>query len=575
MFINIKKKMMKKTIYGAIAGCTLGLVSCAQIDIEPLSQPTKETWYKNAKEIRMSTDALYSYKQWILESKNPFNLDTWTDDWFQNGAIADPGPTGNLASDLALIVNYWKTTYGAINNANIIIESCSRLADSAEATEISQIEGEAKFLRATFYSYILFFWGDCPYYTGDITISEAEAMGRTPKEEVLRKIYQDYDEAYELLPETNIGKACKSTVAPFKARVALWMGDWRTAADEAWKCIESKAYSLDKSFADVTSPDSNSEEWILTLKRSASLDNSSRFPTTNYVPRIVSGYTGNRGPSWELLLSFLCTDGLPVDKSPLYDPHNPFRNRDPRCAETIVPFGEVFLGFEYNPGKEKVLNVATGKKVKNSSSPLVDNGAPTSALHLKKGVDETWIDDKYAENQVPVLRFADVLLTYAEAKVELGEIDDSVLKAINDVRSRAYNGTGITAPKVETKDQSELRSQIRFERRMEFAFENKRYFDIIRWRLAETCMNRPMYQCLQGVVKDSDLSKQVASGDFFFTNKALPIVDENALVDVKPLLATGTIRQHIARSFPKRQYLFPIPVYDIMTAPAMKQNDGY
>ncbi len=567
--------MIKKIIYGAIACCALCMGACAQIDIEPLSQPTKETWYKNAQEIRMSTDALYSYKQWILESKNPFNFDTWTDDWFQNAAISDPGPTGNIASDLTLIVNYWKTTYGAINNANIIIENCARLADSAEATEISRLEGEARFLRATFYSYILFFWGDCPYYTNDITISEAKAMSRTPKEKVLQNIYQDYDEAYKLLPDKNVGKACKSMVAPFKARVALWMGDYKTAADEAWKCIESKAYSLDKSFADVTSPDSNSEEWIMTLKRSASLDNSSRFPTTNYVPRIVSGYTGNRGPSWELLLSFLCTDGLPVDKSPLYDPHNPFKNRDPRCAETIVPFGEIFLGFEYDPGKEKVLNVATGKKVKNSSSPLVDNGAPTSALHLKKGVDETWADDKYAENQVPVLRFADVLLTYAEAKIELGEINDSVLKAINDVRSRAYNGTGINAPKVETRDQAELRSQIRFERRMEFAFENKRYFDIIRWRLAETCMNRPMYQCLQGVVKGSDLSKQIASGDFFFTNKALPVVDKNALVDIKPLLETGTIRQHIARSFPKRQYLFPIPVYDIMTAPGMKQNEGY
>lgn len=196
-------------------------------------------------------------------------------------------------------------------------------------------------------------------------------------------------------------------------------------------------------------------------------------------------------------------------------------------------------------------------------------------MHLKKGIDESWIDDKYAENQVPVLRFADVLLTYAEAKIELNEIDKSVLDAINKVRSRAYNDSDTDAPLVTTTNQAELRTQIRFERRMEFAFENKRYIDIVRWRLAETCMNRPMYQLLLGLSSSSPLAQQIKSKDFFFTDKALPIVDENALVDLKPLLETETIRLHTARSFPERQYLLPIPSFDIMTAPGMTQNPGY
>lgn len=574
---------MKKTAYTILILAGLFMTcGCAQIDIEPLTNPTKETWFKNADDLKMSVDALYSYKQWDIEGYRQYNLDMWSDDWFQNTITNDPGPTGNLTSDHAFVQARWKNTYRSIMNANSCINSARKLREANDNAELKTLEGEALFMRACYYSYIIFFWGDAPYYTDELNIAQAEAMVRTPKKEILQHIYEDFDLAETLLPAKNEGRVCKSTVAPFKARTALWCSDWATAAAEAKKCIDSKAYSLDPDWQNVHKPKSTSKEWIMAIPRSRSLDDASKFATTNFIPRIIGGYTGNLGPSWELLLSFLCTDGKPVDESPLYDPHKPFKNRDPRCAYTIVEFGSTHLGYEYSPEKLKVKD-PNGKSVSNVSSPLVGNGSPTSALYLRKGVDETWIDDKYAENNIPVLRYADVLLMYAEAKIELNEIDATVLNAINDVRSRAYGVKRTQTndyPAVVSTSQSELRTAVRFERRMELAFENKRYFDIIRWRVADICMNRPQYQCLLGLTVNgdywkSDLGKLIKSGDFFFTNKALPDVDENGLVDLKPLLATKTIRQHTARYFPERQYLFPIPSYDIITAPNLTQNPGY
>ncbi len=574
---------MKNIIYSlSVVACMTVFAGCAQIDIEPQTNPTKETWFKNASDLKMSVDALYSYKQWDFEGYRPYNLDMWSDDWFQNTITNDPGPTGNLTSDHSFVQARWKNTYRSIMNANLCVAAARRLREADDTADLQALEGEALFMRACFYSYIIFFWGDAPYYTDEISISQAEAMTRTPKSEILGKIYEDFDMAETLLPEKNPGRVCKATVAPFKARTALWCSDWATAAAEAKKCIDSKAYALDADWDNVHAPKSTSKEWILSIPRSRSLDDASKFATTNFIPRIIAGYTGNLGPSWELLLSFLCTDGKPVDESPLYDPHKPFKNRDPRCAKTIVEFGSTFLGYEYSPEKLKVRD-PNGKSVSNVSSPLVGNGSPTSALYLRKGIDETWIDDKYAENNVPVLRYADVLLMYAEAKVELNEIDQSVLDAINDVRSRAYKARRTQTslyPSVKETGQRDLRTIVRFERRMELAFENKRYFDIIRWKVADICMNRPQYQCLLGLTVNgdywkSDLGKLIKSGDFFFTDKALPDIDENGLVDLKPLLDTGTIRQHTARYFPVRQYLFPIPSYDIVTAPGLTQNPGY
>jgi hypothetical protein len=172
------------------------------------------------------------------------------------------------------------------------------------------------------------------------------------------------------------------------------------------------------------------------------------------------------------------------------------------------------------------------------------------------------------------MRYADVLLMYAEAKMELNEIDATVFNALNEIRARAYK-VAVSAkdkyPAVTETNQAKLRTIVRNERHVELAWENRRWFDLIRWRLAEIALIRPI--C--ALPAKAGLTKNIASGDYFFPKGVLPEIDGNGLVDFTAMLATGKIRAVVPRNFAARQYLFPIPTKEILINQNIQQNPGY
>jgi hypothetical protein len=212
--------------------------------------------------------------------------------------------------------------------------------------------------------------------------------------------------------------------------------------------------------------------------------------------------------------------------------------------------------------------------INNNDSRLVNQYAAYNGMCIKKGVDEDWISTRETDCGVIIMRYADVLLMYAEAKMEMNQIDASVLEAINRVRARAY-GVAHTQtdsyPAVTETNQSRLRTIFRMERRMELAWENRRWFDLIRWRLAEVALARPIYCHPQGDV----LQAIIDADNYFFPAEALPVIDENGLVDLSPLYATGKIISIVQRVFDMRQYLLPIPANEIRVCPNITQNPGY
>ncbi len=135
------------------------------------------------------------------------------------------------------------------------------------------------------------------------------------------------------------------------------------------------------------------------------------------------------------------------------------------------------------------------KDNKTSKNPY----AAFNGCCLRKGAQEEWKVGQYNENPLIIIRYADVLLMYAKSLIELDRIDDSVLNAINDVRARAYgvkrDDTG-SYPAVTTKDQTELRRVLRRERRVEFAWEGRRFFDLKRWGWLEKAYSHHYYGLL-------------------------------------------------------------------------------
>ncbi len=173
-----------------------------------------------------------------------------------------------------------------------------------------------------------------------------------------------------------------------------------------------------------------------------------------------------------------------------------------------------------------------------------------------------------------LLRYADVLLMYAEAKIEANQIDASVLDAINSVRARAYGvKVGDTAyyPAVTATDQASLRKAVRIERRMELAYERLRYADLIRWRLAGKVLNMSNYINLDAT---ACLNEVVNRGYWFWG--MTPSIDEDGVADFSALFDAGLCQKGALRVFPDRQYLMPIPTHDIeLSGGNLKNNEGY
>ncbi|MCE5345575.1 MAG: RagB/SusD family nutrient uptake outer membrane protein [Bacteroidales bacterium] len=564
---------------------TIGFLSfsCNKMDLNPLSEGSSESWYSNDNEIRMSLDYLYTLRFWN-PNPDPLNfdncawLDVFSDDWTNRtnvGAIT----AGTINGQSTVVTSWWTYYYQCIAAANLVLEKLDNAKSVISEGKMNQYIAEARFVRAAQYSKLIFYYGDVPYTDKTLKIADAFQMGRISKADVLKKIYDDFDFAASTLPLSYSGTkyATKGAALALKARIALYMGDYTVARDAAKACMDLNVNQLYPDFSTLfLSKTKNSVESVFAIPRSVSLNvYSAKGVTQQPLSRNSSGNDYVQ-PSWDLFCSFLCKDGLPIDESPLYNPQKPFQNRDPRCAATIVEFGTEFCGFIYEPHPDslKTTKVATGTRVSNLDCRAVTQYASYNGLAWRKGIDSDWWDDFMTDPDNTVIRYADVLLIYAEARIELNQIDQSVLDAINKVRARAYKvdfTQTASYPAVTSTDQTALRKILRMERRMEFAFEGLRHADIIRWRLAEKVLNTKIY----GMIDPPEQREKIVKPGLWFFPEVVPI-DEDGIPDFTSMYNHGFCKILAVRSFDKsKHYLWPIPTKEILINKNLTQNPGY
>lgn len=553
--------------------------ACSELNLDPLSSASTENWYSSAEEFDMSMNYFYGISYWDQQF-SPGSRDLWTDDLIWRDQVSTL-EGGSLDAGTGFIKTLWSQNYQQIQNANRVIEQIQD-AEGISDERKEQLRAEAMFHRASRYSELIFLWGDVPYYTNVLTVDEAFSLSRRDKNEILQEIYKDFDYASQYLPLEYSGfqRATKGAALAMKSRIALYMGDYEVARDAAKACIDLGVYELYPKYEDVFAKKTGlSKEVIFAIPRSKDYGVVLGAHGSQLCTRTPGGFVV-RGPSWQLLASYLCTDGLPIDESPLFDPHNPFQNRDPRCSQTIIAFGSQFAGVTYEPHPDslKVFNSNTGSYVTNKDSRGNDRFASYNGLAVRKWINSEAADwlSNLADPLNIVMRYADVLLFYAEAKIELNDIDQSVLDAINQVRARAYevNLDSPGYPKVTTTDQDELRKQLRVERRMEFGFEGmRRYCDLVRWRLAEKVMNMWTYGILSSA---ADLRNKVVKPGLWFWPDTPPIDEDGiALFEETNMFKEGRIRRLAKRSWPNRQYLWPIPTSEIQINDNLVQNPEY
>ena len=570
---------MKNQLITFMAGLSLAFTSCVDMDMVPKSQGNSESWYTTETELKMAVNEFYILGYWKMDS--PESMEQYSDNFTYRNTNRKTLLDGTLNGQTYEVYHLWQQSYKLIARANSLLEGVERARNAGLSEEvINQYEGEAYFARACKYADLIFYWGDVPYLDKYMTITEAERMGRKPKAELIPLVYEDFDKAIEYLPVSYGSEAehfTKGAAYAMKARFALYMSDWEIAAKAAKDCMDLGIYSLEADFSKLflQSTKSNPEKIFVIPRSIANEVVLTPWIVKNELPRNAGGY-GSDNPSWDLLATFLCTDGLPIDESPLFDPRNPFKNRDPRCAQTIVEFETAHCGFEYNPRPDakEVMNYSTGKKQSNQDSRAVQQYASYNGLLWKKCIDASWTENgQQVESDQIFMRYADVLLMYAEAKIELNEIDNSVLNAINSARARAYGVDAANVamyPAVTTTDQTELRKTVRIERRMELANEGLRYMDLIRWKLASKALNSYNYIML---APDDLQNNIVAKGLWFWPST--PLIDDDGLADFSTMYNAGQIAVGAKRVFPDRQYLWPIPTHDMELCPNLGNNDGY
>lgn len=598
----------------------LGMTACADLDLNPLSEGASENWYHDETEIEMSLNDLWRPDFFPIDGLN------WDDDLLdRNGS--NEFTLGTMTAQSGTVSTRWTSLYKGIARATKVIQALDNgTASGVSETKVNQYKGEAYFMIGFAYGELATYWGDCVLNNG-MTLEEAYEAVRSPKSEVLAYAYECFDKAAEYLPEAYATqqRPTKGAALGFKARFALCNEDWQTAAQAAERCMNLGVYQLHDNYGELFKADRSSELMFyfkgdLTLKKGYGL----MAAVKDHVIRKINGFA-NKSPSLELLCSYTCTDGLPIDESSLYNPKDPFANRDPRLAMTIQPFKTkystdfaeyeqskkdgtfpakypdyILLGYEYNPNPyaNLVYEVSSGTMVLNNDGKASNQHSAYNGLMIRKYVKDNWADyDNYgnvSDNCYPYLRYAEVLMTYVEAKNELGQCSQEDLdKTINLVRERAYQGSGTTCPRVEVTSQAALRKIIRMERRSEFAFEGIRYRDLLRWRIAEKSHNKSMYYLPRAWSGSASWNGLLGSESNFeladdfkallenwdegnFPIGGIPSIDEHGLPDISNMETTGYITTFYKMSFDaNKNYLWPIPANDILVNNNLTQNTGY
>ena len=432
-------------------------------------------------------------------------------------------------------------------------------------------QSEARFLRAQFYFELIKRFGGVPLIGNKVfEISDDLSLPRNNFADCVNYIVSECDAIKDSLltvPLANNAqdsyRATKGAALALKAHVLLYAASplyndpagansnpllgytdysaarWQAAANAAQAVIALNAYQLDTVYKNVFL-NQNSPEIIFRRTND--------FGTTIETNNGPIGYpsamgNGRTDPTQDLVDSYPMANGLAItDPTSGYDPNNPYTNRDPRLAANVLTNGATWLSTSlqtYEGGVSKpnsgVQQTLTGYYMHKFMGP--DESGTQFTKHL-----EDWIS----------LRYGEILLDYAEAQNEVAGPNSTATggsytpyTALEALRKRAgiaqgTNGLyGLTAGMT----QAQMRTAIQNERRIEMAFEEQRYFDIRRWKIAETVMNQPR----MGVSINNS--------------------NGNLTYNYVPVFTTKFVAP--------KMYYYPIPYAEVLKNPNMKQNPGW
>jgi len=454
---------------------------CADLDIAPIDSESELTYWQTKEDARTFLNSMYAD---LMSADTYLFLNALTDDAYAkaNEDVRNIA-NGNYDPSNGMIRGQWAARYQGIRRANIFFSNINRVTDLTPAVK-AELVAQAKFIRAWHYFYLTQLFGDVPLITNEISIEESQTLTRTEKDAVDEFIAGELQSAIESLPEeyaaADLGRITKGAAIAFKSRFHLYNGEDATAAELAAQLFGR--YSLHSNYAGLFKIDNeNNGEVILDLQYVPI----NREHNIQYflIPPSEGGYA-NFSPTQELVDTYTMTNGLAItDPASGYDPGNPYADRDPRLAANVIFDQYNFTRFD---GSQITIDTSPGASPNGIN--FSSNTTPTG-YYVSKYYDRTARSIVNSGLNLILMRYAEVLLNYAEAKINLGTFtSEDWDNTIRLIRQRAgLTGTALDYPGTE---ETLLTQIVRDERRKEFAFEaGHRFFDIRRWKIAEEFLN--------------------------------------------------------------------------------------
>lgn len=546
--------MKKNFIYIAVSTLLLGFGSCNDfLDRYPQEELSDGSFWKTPEDAEMFVADIYDF----LPGSANGNIDSEINS--DNAVHGIKWAAGNVSKGIYDPADMgWSTEYAYIRKCNVTLEKIEMIPDYPIADKEATL-GEARFFRAYIYFLLIQQFGDVPYIDKPLNLDEMEGITRTPRAEVYTKIMEDFDYAVSKLPAewpaNKYGRITKGAALAMKARAALYYSDWEVAAQASKDVMDLNQYELFDAqgtgrYAELFWESQEACDESILIRQFNAPDNTNYiigwecFPTKGW---------GGLNPTQSLVDAFECEDGAPISASKLYNEKDPFQHRDPRLEVCVLHDGETMYG--------TTIKVAP---LKSSGSTGIGqhNDATATGYYQQKWLDPN-IDPQTAGWDMGrdwvEIRFAEVLLTYAEAKNELSPLDASAFEAVNRVRRR------VSMPDLQNSDASKptycgtqdaLRQRIRNEWRVEFALEgSQRQWHIRRWGIAKQVLNAPFLGLKYKLVDSPD----AADGD----GGKICILYEGENIK----LSGSRYEDH--------NYLYPVPQTERDLNPALTQNEGY
>jgi hypothetical protein len=531
----MKTNTIKYILYSGVAALTFGLASCDSglLETVPNDRLSVDLFWKTEADAKLAANSLYT----DLDSTNLMSWDGVTDIAHINQSFNVDAyvELGSYDATSSKIYGEWKKAYRGIRAVNYFLENVDKVP-STNAALINQFKGEAKVLRAYQYIKLAGLFGPAPLVTSSITIEEGRALTNTPVEEIWDFVEKELTEASGLLPLTygaaDKGRVTKGAALGLLARADLYAGRYQKAADAADQVIKLGVYGLYDSYEKLFSYAAENNKEVIFDKQYL------KDVYANNVFAYLAPYSQKNAqstvvPTKALVDMYETEDGKKItDAGSGYDPAKPYLNRDPRLKFSVFLEGDALpSGITFQPKPTSGTADAIG-------STYI---ASTTGFNIKKYINtEDFANPTNSGINVILLRYAEILLTYAEAKIELGTIDASVLAAINLVRNGRMD---VKQPAVKVTTQAALREIVRRERVVELAFEGQRLFDIRRWKIAENVMTGPVF----GITYADNTGKLVT----------VQAASSNRVFDTS------------------RHYLWPIPQKERDLNPNLKQNPNW